>query len=264
MTVQVLVATMNQAAGDHSLLQKMNIQSDVIVCNQCDRYEAEEFTYNGHRVRWLSFAERGVGLNRNNALMRADADIVLFSDDDVRYEDGYAERVVRFYEENPTADVVIFNMLWRRAADQPFEEKVKRTGRVHRKGVTKYGTVCVSARLSRLRFANVNFHLNFGGGATYSCGEDSLFLQDCVAKKLRVFTCTSILGRVECGESSWFEGYTDKFFFDKGVLYFAMNRYLCKGYALYHCVKHRRRYAEYGWWAAYRQMCRGIREGATK
>ena len=83
MKVQVLVAAMHQK--DHSLLEKMNIRSDAIVANQCDRNEFEDFTWNGHKIRYLSFAERGVGLNRNNALMRATGDICLFADDDMRY-----------------------------------------------------------------------------------------------------------------------------------------------------------------------------------
>ena len=41
MTLQVLVATMHQT--DHSLLEKMNIQSDAIVVNQCNRNEVERF-----------------------------------------------------------------------------------------------------------------------------------------------------------------------------------------------------------------------------
>jgi hypothetical protein len=45
--VQVLIASMNQV--DHSLLSKMNIQTDAIVGNQCDKNEIETFTYGGIR-----------------------------------------------------------------------------------------------------------------------------------------------------------------------------------------------------------------------
>ena len=73
MKVQVLVATMNQR--DHSLPERMHLETDAIISNQCERNEVETFDYRGHRVKMYSFAERGVGLNRNNALMRADGDI---------------------------------------------------------------------------------------------------------------------------------------------------------------------------------------------
>ena len=51
MNVQVLVATMNQT--DYTLLKKMNIQTNAIVGNQCDKNEITEFEYNGHQIKWL-------------------------------------------------------------------------------------------------------------------------------------------------------------------------------------------------------------------
>ena len=66
MTLQVLVATMHQT--DHSLLEKMNIQSDAIVVNQCNRNEVERFMYNGHQILWMSLNERGIGLSRNTLI----------------------------------------------------------------------------------------------------------------------------------------------------------------------------------------------------
>ena len=53
MKIQVLVATMHQT--DHSLPEKMNIQTDAIIINQCDRNEYEEFTYNGHTIRFTTY-----------------------------------------------------------------------------------------------------------------------------------------------------------------------------------------------------------------
>ena len=64
-TIEVLVATMNQ--NDHSLIKRMNIQTDAIVGNQCNRDSIEEFCYNGRNITYLNFCEKGVGLNRNNA-----------------------------------------------------------------------------------------------------------------------------------------------------------------------------------------------------
>ena len=52
MRVQVLVSTMHQT--DHSLLEKMNIQTDAIIVNQCDENKIEEFKYNGHTIKWFS------------------------------------------------------------------------------------------------------------------------------------------------------------------------------------------------------------------
>lgn len=67
MKLQELVSTKHQT--DHSLLEKMNIQSDAIVINQCDRDCIERFTFRGHDILWMSMNERGVGLSRNNAII---------------------------------------------------------------------------------------------------------------------------------------------------------------------------------------------------
>ena len=89
MKVQLLIATMNQI--DDSILQKMNIQSDAIVGNQCNENSIRTLDYHGSRITFLNFDERGVGLNRNNALMRATADYCVFTDDDVVFYDNYVE-----------------------------------------------------------------------------------------------------------------------------------------------------------------------------
>ena len=63
--VQVLVAAMNQ--NDHSLLAKLNIQSDAIVGNQCSYNSIDHFVWgeNNNNITYLNLDERGVGLNRN-------------------------------------------------------------------------------------------------------------------------------------------------------------------------------------------------------
>ncbi len=263
MKIQVLIATMHQKQGDYSLLDKMNIQSDAIVCNQCDRYEAEEFDYNGHKIKWFSFAERGVGLNRNNALMRADADIILFADDDVQYVDGYPQILEKTYLKNPKADLIIMNVSKKRG-NSPFVDCVKKSGRLHKSQATKYGTYCVSAKTDSVRFANVSFHRDFGGGTKYSCGEDTLFIRECIKSGLRAYTSVDKIGSVDHGDSTWFSGHNDKFFIDKGVLYYAMDHFACRFYALYHCIKHRHNYEDYGCLKAYKMMLKGIKSVAKR
>lgn len=256
MNVQVLVATMKQ--NDYSLLDKMNIETDAIIGNQCDRNEIVELSHKDRSIKWLSFREKGVGLNRNNSLMRATGDILLFADDDVVYDTGYEKIITDYYEAHPQADVVIFNFLMRRG-NTSFRERVKKEGRVSRRTATKYGTYCISARRDKVRMANVFFHLDFGGGTTFSHGEDSIFLQDCLKRGLKVYATKAIIGKIDHGVSTWFTGYEEKHFFDKGVLFAHMFPIACDILSLYHCLKHRGKYKKYGWLSAYKQMRKGIR-----
>lgn len=261
MNVQVLLATMHQT--DHSLLEKMNIQTDIIVGNQCDQNSIENFEYEKHNVLWLSFAERGVGLNRNNALMRANSDIVLFADDDVVYYDDYADTICKYYQMHPKADVVIFNFKMRRGSGE-YYDRVKKAGRVTRWTASKYGTYCITARTERLRMANIYFHLQFGGGAKYSCGEDSIFLQDCIKKGLRVYATKDEIGVLDHGVSTWFNGYTDKYFYDKGIVFSMIHPCSAYLFSFFHCIKNRKKYCSYGCKDAIMQMFAGVHHRRKK
>ena len=214
MTLQVLVATMHQT--DHSLLAKMNIQSDAIVINQCNRNEIEEFSFNGHRILWMSLNERGIGLSRNTALMRATADIILFADEDVRYVDGYPHMIKTAFENNPSADMLLLDL--EAVGDVKQIKKPYTYSRIRWYKSMHYGAVHFACKRERLYSRGLSFNLLFGGGAKYSCGEDSIFLASALRAGLKVWTVPGYIGKVIHGESTWFSGYTDKYFYDKGVL----------------------------------------------
>lgn len=253
MKVQVLVATMNQE--DHSILDDMNIQTAVIVGNQCDRNEISTFTHRGNPVKWLSFAERGVGLNRNNALMRAQADIVMFADDDMEFVPEYEKIVTKAFEEIPQADIIIFDLIYPNRDRKP----ITKIRRLHAGNCMRFGAARISAKLSSLRMKGLSFNLCFGGGAQYSSGEDSLFLMDCIRKGLKVYSYPAVIARLKDRPSTWFNGYTDKYFADKGVLAAQLYSKMAPIYAAAHCWKQRKRYAQYGAYRAYRKMREGMK-----
>ena len=159
---------------------------------------------------------------------------------------------------NPKADVVIFNVDVKRKGE--YQLIVKREGKASMKDLTKYGTFCISAKREMIHFNNIYFHLQFGGGTKYSCGEDTLFLQDCYKNKLDIYITKSLIATLEHNESMWFRGYTDKYFYDKGVLYYKINKRLAVLFALYHCIKHKNLYESYGFKKAFYRMKKGIME----
>lgn len=256
MNLQVLVSTMNQ--NDHSIIEKMNIQSDVIIINQCEKNEILELGYKDYKINFLSFSERGIGLSRNNALMRATADICLFADDDVKYVDNYRKVIIRAFEESPKADVIIFNVPSKNQSRINYQiEKVKR---VRWFNCLRYGTYRVAVRTEKLKQANVFFSLLFGGGAKYSSGEDSLFLAECIRKGLRIYAHPTIIGYVSHKESTWFNGYTDKYFIDKGVFYACLSKRWARALCLQHVIRHRNMFkTEKSCYEALLLMNRGVK-----
>ncbi len=214
MRVQVLASVMNEEPEE--LARRMRLSSDAIIINQCDRLGAEKIEYQGHQVHFFSFPDRGVGRSRNEAIMRADGDICLFSDGDIVYEQGYAEAVEEEFQRNPRADMILFNVTVdeRRRTYHITERK-----RVHWYNCGRYGAVSFAVRRDSLLSSGVTFSLLFGGGAKYGSGEDSLFLKEFMDKGYSVYTAPVAIARETVGESTWFEGYNRKFFYDKGVLY---------------------------------------------
>ena len=213
--LQVLVATMNQ--GDFSIVEKMNIACDVVIANQADREVIEERVVDGCRHKMITTKTRGVGLNRNIGLLSAEAEYILFSDDDVVYCDGMQNEVIKAFEENPQADLLIFGMDIVKNGVVT-EKRHLKSKRLHLWNAMRFGTYTIAARRSAILRGNITFHQLFGGGCMYSAGEDTLFLKSCFDQGLRVYSHEYVLGTCCKDTSSWFTGYGEKYFYDKGVL----------------------------------------------
>ncbi len=256
MNVQVLIATTDQ--HDYSLIDKMNIQSDAIVSNQCNRNEIVEFQYKGQRVKYLNFMERGVGLNRNNALMRADAELSIIADDDMIFVDGYVDIVKKHFRENPDVDVIIFNLLERNSSRYVIKKKF----RVRYWNFMRFGAARLVFKTRSITKHGLFFNLHFGGGAEYSAGEDTLFLYDCLKHGLKIIAVPDAIAILTNDRgSSWFEGYTDKYFYDKGVLFAAMSKRWSKLLCLQFAIRRRKLFEkEKTWYEAYKLMLKGLED----
>ena len=213
--LQVLVATMQRR--DLSLADQMNIDCAAVIANQADREEVEYLSRPCGQVKMVSTATRGVGLNRNIALMAAESELLLFADDDVVYYDGMAEHVIQAFDENPRADVLIFGMDLTKSG-KTFDKRRPPAKRLHVYNALRYGTYIIALRREAALRANLSFHRCFGGGCRYCSGEDTLFLKSCFDKGLKVYGHSYVLGTCSKDSSSWFTSYNEKYFYDRGAL----------------------------------------------
>ena len=214
---EILCVTMHQ--NDFSKLDEMNIHSDVVFANQCDRTAYDECEFDGHTAKMISTQTRGVGINRNTALMYATAEICLFADDDVKYVDNVEQLVLSEFDAHPDADVFIFN-LDTDDTSRP-QKKYFQTKKCSRYCRMPWGGVRIAVRLSSLRKANVWFTTLFGGGCPFPSGEDSLWLTDARRKGLTFYVSKETIGTVSFENSTWFSGYGEKYYRGKGAFYAA-------------------------------------------
>ena len=213
--LQVLVATLHQ--DDFSLAEKMNIRCDAVIANQADRESDEHRETEFGVLRMITTKTRGVGKNRNIALDAAESEIILFADDDVTYNDDMPENVVKAFCENEKADVIIFGMDITKGgkvtAKKHLEKKKLRVW-----NSLRFGTYVVAARRKAVEEKGIRFCEYFGGGCIYSAGEDSLFIKNCFDKGLSVYSHDYVLGTCAKDSSTWFTGYGEKYFYDRGAL----------------------------------------------
>ncbi|GHH97716.1 glycosyltransferase [Neobacillus kokaensis] len=221
MKIEVLVSTMNQR--DMSIVEKMNIFGDAIIINQSNFNDYIEINDNKKHVKMYSFNERGIGLSRNTALMRAMADICILADDDVVYHKDYINIILNAFEQNPNADLIIFNVRSLNT-DRSGPVEIKKCTSVNYFNFMRYGAVNIAFKRESIIKANIFFSLLFGGGAKYSSGEDTLFLFECLRKGLKVFTNPAVIGTVSQESSTWFKGYNKKYFFDKGIFFATLSK----------------------------------------
>ena len=230
MTLEVLVVSMGQT--DLSLSEKMHLRGNVLIANQADFWGYEEKETQSGKVRMITTATRGVGVNRNQALSLAEGDILLFADDDITYYDGALESVLDAFRELPDADVIFFGIDMTRNGEI-FDRRRNQKKHLHIYNSLKYGAARMAVRRSALKKGRLAFSTLFGGGCIYGSGEDTLFICDCFRAGLRVYSHPLVLGACAKDSSSWFTGFNEKYMFDKGAWIacaFPKSKHLMKWY----------------------------------
>lgn len=257
MRLEMLISAVN--VNPSELLHKMKIECDAVLVNQCDRDGEEQLKVNDCNVKVLHRKERGIGKSRNLALEHATGDILLFCDEDLEYETGYAAGIVAEFEKHPQADMLLLNLRVCEERRTYWNETFHKI-RWYNRG--RYGACCVAVRREKLRMAGVLFSELFGGGARYSNGEDSLFLKECAKAGIKMYASDFLIATEIPGESTWFSGYHEKFFFDRGVLFAFLYGPWAWLWALrFALTKRSMLQGEIGSRQAFRLMLNGIRQG---
>lgn len=257
MDIQVLVSAMNQ--NDFSLVNKMNLKTNAIIINQCNKLGYEEKIINGNKIEMYSYPERGVGRSRNNALMKAESEICLLADEDMIYLDDYPQKIRKAFDEYPDADMIIFTIRSLNP-DRP-SISITKQQKVRFFNAMKYGACRIAFKREKVIKAGVFFSLMFGGGALYGSGEDTLFIQECLKKRFKIYTYPLHIADVKQEDSSWFTGIDEKYYKDKGALFSAISSKYAVVLAILFSIKWLRKYRGImSFKQVFSAMCKGIKE----
>lgn len=251
--IQLLISTMHQK--DHTLLDKMRVDSDAVVVNQCDCESQEQFEYKGHHIVWINSTQRGLSRSRNMALQAATAEICVISDDDLEYRDGYAQMICAAFSGQPEADILRFQV---RGIERTFKTYPENPCKLGYLGSMKISSVEVAFRREAVVRHGLRFDELIGAGTQFPMGEENTFLFACLRKKLRIFYVPQEIASLHIGDSSWFDGYTERYFYGRGAAFTAMDKNLAGVLMLQFVI---RKYARYRHTMKPLQAIRLMRQG---
>lgn len=196
--LEVLISTMNRENFD--FLNKMNLKCDAIVINQNSKLSNNEFQLNNCNIKIYNDFGKGLSRSRNLAILYSNADYCVLCDDDVIYEDDYSIKILTAFKKIPDADIIIFNTNSVNN-DRKKEYKIKKIRKSPK--YKYYGSVRIAFKRKSIIKNNIWFNLLFGSGSKYSAGEESLFLKEARAKKLKIYEYPATIATVDYSESSW-------------------------------------------------------------
>ena len=244
MNVIVLLSCMNQI--DSTIIQRSNIQTDVIVVNQCDKEDISEFVFKNNKgvichAKFINTKERGLSRSRNMAIKHAWGDICLICDDDEFLDDSYEETILSAYKKRYKENVIVFAI--ERRDENPPRKYPTKEKYVGLKQLLKTSSVQITFKREAITNANLKFDVMLGSGTGNGAGEETKFLMDCRRNGIKIYYVPECLGAVLSGNSSWFKGYTPDFMKNQGwALRRALGNCISFFYLVVYGFRHKRLY----------------------
>ncbi len=254
--LQILLSVMD--TDDRHYIDMLNIRRSAVVVDQCAEESDITETVNGNECRFIRTKERGLSRSRNMAMSNAAEDIVILCDNDVRYTDTAAEDIETAFMRNPDAGIIVF-FIERPERHEPVYDHEKKMDHMH---MMKIFSPEIAIRRSFT--GGLGFDTDFGAGAKYSMGEENIFLFEAARRGIRIIYEPVKIASLIPNESSWFRGYGQKFFSDRGAGYYAMSEKWWLLLSLQFLIRKRKLYSrDISMTEAWKCMCSGKKEYAV-
>jgi glycosyltransferase involved in cell wall biosynthesis len=136
-------------------------------------------------VSLYAYKGEGLSANRNFAMDKANADLVVFADDDARFTPESVDIAIKVFEEHPDMDVAFFKAstyTGRSLKEYPTEEREVLSI------PEDYAISTLEMVMKRSRVQSVvRFDERFGLGTKFlTCGEEDIWLTDALRMKLKM------------------------------------------------------------------------------
>lgn len=257
MEFQILISTMNKNKDQiQNMLVENNICSSSVIINQSSKNDVEIIDNNKYIYTCI---EKGLSKSRNKALSHATSDICLIADDDIYYNSKCENTILEAFEKNPEYDIIAFFV--NRSKDFAKKKKGKKH-EIHFFQSLGLISIQIAFKRKSINDAGIRFDERFGSGSgRYICGEENIFLIDCLKKGLKILYVPEEIAILTETESTWFKGYNEQYFKSKGAIYYRMSDVLCFVLIIVFAISKWKMYAsETNFFKAIKWMFEGCKE----
>lgn len=236
--LQVLISVQNlrNDADVDKLIKPMNLASDYLIVNQCFDNNIKIENENV-----ITKPEKGLSKSRNLAIKSSKSDIILFADDDVRYNKNYKDIILKSYDKYKDADIICFYI-----ESQNKKRKTKRmhTGKIGYIRAMRVVSTEICCKRESIIKNNLKFNEEFGAGTRFNRGEENIFLYEAIRKGLKVIWVNEKIGEILQEESTWFKEYDEEFFRIQGRVFKELSNKFYMIYILNTAIKQYWKYKE--------------------
>ena len=262
MKLIVLISCMHEK--DHSIIERSNVQTDVVVVNQCDKDSVDEFDFKNKKgetchAKFINTTERGLSRSRNMAIRNAWGDVCQICDDDEILPDDYEEIILNAYNGLQNVIIITFALNWLDHSKVYPEEKKS----VGLKEILQTSSQQITFKRNLLSKSNIIFDEKMGSGTGNGGGEENRFLLDCRKAGFKMFYIPKVIASISKGDSKWFKGYTEKYFRDRGwTSRRNLGLFLGLAFIMYNALNHRKIYTRDGlsFYCVLKNMIKGFFE----
>ncbi|MCV2487281.1 glycosyltransferase [Flavobacterium sp. SH_e] len=176
--VEILISTMNRDSLDFLVPMFSSLDYSKISILIINQVEIEtKLSSSFPNIRVINSFEKGLSKSRNLALENAIGNILLISDDDVVFQEGFIAKIIGAYNKYPKASVIKFCAL--RSNEMPLN-KYSANSKSHLNAFDILNTSSIELTLNRFQvdFRKYRFDENFGLGGIFEMGEEAVFLSD--------------------------------------------------------------------------------------
>lgn len=173
MKFQLLISTTkSKALSDKNLNSEENI-----IIDQQSNYKKPQ-----HKNHIIT-ESTGLSASRNIAIKSSQADIILFSDDDVKHTAKYAENIINAFRETD-ADIITFKI--KTPDNEEFKEYKRKPFSHNKLSIFKVNSIEIAAKRKSLVEKKIFFDEAFGLGSKFKTGEENIFLFDALKAGLKI------------------------------------------------------------------------------